>query len=106
MFDRKALLPIDIVSCQKDPDVLVGHLAEEDDSEVIEHFTTDCLEMLSKRERTSRRHKKSKRNSMTENMHSIMLFLQGKVSKKDFRRRELERRWMHTMLATPPPKPK
>ena len=46
MFGRKALLPIDIDCCEKDPKLLMDHLDKDVNSEAVQHITTVHLEKL------------------------------------------------------------
>ena len=46
MFGRKALLPVDVVSCQTPHEVLLDCMVEEDDFQLIDHITTGRLEKL------------------------------------------------------------
>ena len=89
MFGRKALLPVDVVSRQTPPEVLLGRMAEEDDFQVIERITTDRLEKLGKaKEKIKKAQEKQKEQYDRKHAQPDAFLVGQKVLKKDFRRKK------------------
>ena len=89
MFGRKALLPIDIDSCEKDPKCLLDHLDEEANSEVVEYLTTVRLEKLNQaQENIKKAQIKQKEHYDKKYAHPNGFLVGDKVLKKDFRKKK------------------
>lgn len=89
MFGRKALLPIDIDSCEKDPELLEDEFNKEVSSEALQHITTVRLEKLNQARVNIKKAQEKQKEQYDKKHAQPNTFLVGeKVLKKDFRRKK------------------
>ena len=89
MFGRKALLPIDIDCCEKDPELLKDQFNKEVSSEALQHITTVCLENLNQARVNIKKAQEKQKEQYDKKHAQPNAFLVGeKVFKKDFRQKK------------------
>ena len=102
MFGRKALVPIDIDCCEKDPELLKDEFNQEISSEAIQHITTVRLEKLNQARVNIKKAQEKQKEQYDKKHAQPNAFLVGeKVLKKDFRRKKRARGKMDAHYAGP-----